>query len=398
MQNNNHNGNHNLNPFSPQHPAQSEYFAGRKAEIGSFRQAALNSAKLRIPSPENYAILGTWGLGKTSLLYEYKTIALEDLRNQIKCACIHYSLSPQSCKDWQTFASNFLATVERTEYSNASIKTKVSKEFGKWQLNFNLGVVGGQRNANKRPPDMLESLRDLWHGHLKPAGIDVAFIMLDDFHYFPLVSEDSAYLTLRSVFQELANQKCNYCLVVTAHSNLFTEIAEIAEPLLRFFKRFELKPFTFEETREAVNKRLYASGRKLVVDDKVIQSILDKTGGHPYLVIFSMYELLQVIGNADRVTESKFSGVWPTIEETLGNSIFLEKYRSASEKERELLTEIGESGSDTFSPGDFKRVKGANELFSRLEQKELLLRKSRGNYALFHPLFQEYLRKRGSKG
>lgn len=73
-----------------------------------------------------------------------------------------------------------------------------------------------------------------WDKHLKPAGVDVVFIMLDDFHYFPIMKENSMYLTMRAMFQELVNQKCNYSLVITAYTNLFTQFAEIAEPLLRF--------------------------------------------------------------------------------------------------------------------------------------------------------------------
>lgn len=89
-----------VNPFSPQQPPQPEYFAGRKYEADNFRETALDSAKLKPPSPTNYAILGTWGLGKTSLLYELKNIALKHLNTDIKCACIHHALSPTSCRDW----------------------------------------------------------------------------------------------------------------------------------------------------------------------------------------------------------------------------------------------------------------------------------------------------------
>jgi hypothetical protein len=72
MTNNNHNKSNILNPFSPQHPAQPKYFAGRHSELDYFRSTALNSAEMPIPAPLNYAVLGTWGLGKTSLIYEYR--------------------------------------------------------------------------------------------------------------------------------------------------------------------------------------------------------------------------------------------------------------------------------------------------------------------------------------
>ncbi len=134
-------------------------------------------------------------------------------------------------------------------------------------MTFRIGFLSAQRRTQKSPPNLLTALKSLWHKHLKPAGTEIAVILLDDLHYFPIRRDESAYLTLRSTFQELVNQKCNYSLVITAHSGLFTEIADIAEPMLRFFKPFELKPFTTAETKEALRKRLSATNRSIDIDD-----------------------------------------------------------------------------------------------------------------------------------
>ncbi|MCL1976745.1 MAG: hypothetical protein FWG55_01340 [Candidatus Bathyarchaeota archaeon] len=120
--------------------------------------------------------------------------------------------------------------------------------------------------------------------------------MFDDLHYFPIRAEDSAYLNLRTAFQELVNRHCNYSLVVTAQSLLFSEIADMAEPVVRFFKRFDLKPFTFTEAKESINVRLKVAGNTTTIDDEVIKVITEKTNGHPYLILFSMFELLMCAG------------------------------------------------------------------------------------------------------
>ncbi|MGI0025432.1 MAG: hypothetical protein ACREA4_09865, partial [Nitrososphaera sp.] len=233
-------------------------------------------------------------------------------------------------------------------------------------------------------------LKSLWHKHLKPAGTEIAFILLDDFHSFPIRPDESAYLTLRSTFQELVNQKCNYSLVITAHSGLFTEIADIAEPMLRFFKPFELKPFTLAEIKEAVQRRLSTAKRSMVIDDEVFEELAKKTGGHPYLIMYTMYEMLEILGSIDKVGLRTFTKCWPEIQDSLGKTIFRQKVQTASEKERELLVKIAKSGEEFISPSD---VKEPTELFSRLEKKELLIRHERGRYSLFHPLFSEYLKK-----
>ena len=105
MENHNHHKNHNANPFSHQHPAQPIYFADRTKQLQYFKQTAKNSAKLTPPAPLNYAIIGTWGQGKTSLVYKLKEIALKELQTEIQCACIYFPLMPQYCQNWDTFTS-----------------------------------------------------------------------------------------------------------------------------------------------------------------------------------------------------------------------------------------------------------------------------------------------------
>jgi len=100
VQNDNHDKNDNLNPFSPQHPAQPQYFADRREELEDFRRMAINSSRLKIPAPVNYAIVGTWGQGKTSLLYKFRQMVIQDLQKTMRCTCIYFPLSPQSCKNW----------------------------------------------------------------------------------------------------------------------------------------------------------------------------------------------------------------------------------------------------------------------------------------------------------
>ncbi len=390
MGNHNRNENNMLNPFSPQQPAQPEYFAGRKAEVDYFRKTAINSAKLSPPAPLNYAILGSWGLGKTSLIYEFRDIVLGELQREIRCVCIQCSLSPQTCRSWDAFSASFLSTVGSTINATSTIWAKVAAEIRKWEPQFNIGILSAQRKAQRSQPDLLTALKGLWHNHLKPAGTEIAFILLDDLHYFPIRPDESPYLTLRSTFQELVNQKCNYSLVISAHSGLFTEIADIAEPMLRFFKPFELKPFTTAETEEAVRKRLSTTNRSVSIDDEVLEDVAEKTGGHPYLIMFTLYEMFEMLGSVHRVGLRAFIKCWPEIQESLGRTIFRQKVRTASEKERQLLVKIANSGEEFISPSDMKQP---TELFSRLEKKELLIRHERGKYSLFHPLFSEYLKK-----
>lgn len=392
MENHNHNKNHKINPFSPQHPAQPICFADRAEQLRYFKKTASNSAELNPPAPLNYAILGTWGQGKTSLIYKLRQIALEELQNEIRCVCIYFPLSPEHCQSWNTFTENFLGTVKSTIKATKKVLPRIKSEMNKWEIGLNLGVISAQRNNNQKQPNLTDALQQLWEDHLKPSGVQIAFIMLDDLHYFPIEAKDSSYLNLRTTFQELVNRKCNYSLVVTAQSLLFSEIAEIAEPVVRFFKRFDLKPFTFDEAKESIEVRLKVAGSKTQVDDKVIQEITEKMNGHPYLVMFAMFELLMHASEAQTIGLKDLQNAWPIIETSLGDTIFSQKYQKASEKERQLMIAIAESGKEFVSPVDFKNFGSVAELFSRLEKKELLLRHDRGKYTLFHPMFAKFLK------
>jgi hypothetical protein len=391
----NHSHHENLiNPFSPQHPAQPLCFADRAEQLQYFKQTARNSAELEPPAPLNYAILGTWGQGKTSLIYKLREIALEELQNEIRCVCIYFPLSPQDCQSWDVFTESFLRTVKSTIKATKKVLPRLKGEVDKWEVGLNIGVISAQRNANgKQPTNLTDALQQLWEQHLKPSGVQIAFVMLDDLHYFPIKAEDSAYLNLRTTFQELVNRNCNYSLVVTAQSLLFSEIAELAEPIVRFFKRFDLKPFTFDEAKESIEVRLKVAGNKVLIDDKVIQVVTEKTNGHPYLIMFSMFELLMRAGQTQTIGLKDLQNSWPDIETALGEMIFSQKYQTASEKERQLMIAIAETKREFVSPVEFKRFgSSVAELFSRLERKELLLRYGRGKYSLFHPMFAEFLR------
>ncbi len=159
--------------------------------------------------------------------------------------------------------------------------------------------------------------------------------------------------------------------------------------MLRFFKSFELKPFTIDEIKEEVEKRLSNAGRSIVIDDDVFKELANKTGGHPYLLMYTMYELLEIVDSADRIGLRTFTKCWPAIQESLGKNN-LQTEAQDGIKERELLIKIAKFGNEFISPSD---LKAPNELFSRLEKKELLIRHERGKYSLFHPLFSEYLMK-----
>jgi hypothetical protein len=182
---------------------------------------------------------------------------------------------------------------------------------------------------------------------------------------------------------------------MTGPKLLFKDVADIAEPFTRFFHQFSLEPFAFEGTREAINKRISGSKLSLVLADDVISLIHERSRGHPYFVMFIAYELINLVETKKRVTRYAFDKSWPQIVMLLERNVFVNRLGDVSEKEKEVLLQIAQVNKAQVSPSDIKGIIGVTQFFSRIERKGLLVKKERGQYELFHPLFKEYLKKLG---
>jgi hypothetical protein len=198
---------------------------------------------------------------------------------------------------------------------------------------------------------------------------------------------------LRTAFQELARRGCNYSLVVTGHKMLFKEVSDIAEPFTRFFHQFTLESFSLEGTKEAINKRIFARNLKIDFSNETISLIHEKSNGHPYFIMFIVYELINRLKYKEQITRKDFDDSWMDIVELLERNVFTNRLGELSEKEKEVLAQIVKLDKEQITPSDVKGISGTAQFFLRIEKKGLLVKKERGCYELFHPLFREYLQK-----
>jgi hypothetical protein len=395
VKNNNHNKNNKFlqNPFSPQYPADPKYFANRSENLEYFSKAVLSSARVRPPTPSNFMVLGDWGVGKTSLLYKMREVALREFGDNIRVFCFHFSLDPSCCKTWDDFCSAFLTQLKKDYEATAGLKGKLIGELAKWKISVSVPPVSLEKEEKKQKLSLTDSLEELWKKHLASSKVDLSLLFMDDIHYFLLAGQSDAYFTIRNTFQELARRGCNFSLVVTGPRLLFKDVVDLAESFTRFFHQFSLEPFTFEGTKEAIRKRVSVSKIELEFSEDVVSVIHEKSRGHPYFIMFIAYELVNMIGSKKRVNLEEFRNSWPRIVSLLERNVFVNRLGDVSEREKEVLLKIAVIDEEQVSPSSVKGIVGAPQFFSRLERKGLLLKKERGSYELFHPLFKEYLRK-----
>lgn len=376
------------NPFSSKHPASPKHFADREDLLGHFRRSIIKGAKARPPKPNNIAILGDWGTGKTSALLKLKDMVLREFKEKVKVLLVPIMLKPASCASIDDFSETIVyKTKSSYEINDSSIVGKIRGIMGEWEVSTIQIPLIKIEKRKKAKIDLTKSLRDLWNS--LENRVDMAILMLDDLHYLLWGYPDGLF-DLRNTFQELAAGGCNYMIIVTSPKILYKEVGDVAEPLTRFFDPFYLDYFTIEGTREAILKPIEVEGIPIKVKNEVIEKIHSITLGHPYFITFMMEVLLDEV-EKKTIDARVFDELYPKIIGRVSEAKFRADFEKASDKEKEVLFKVSESKKELVRPSEIDKKYHPAGTFSRLVNKGLLIKEGRGQYKLYHPLFREFL-------
>ncbi len=371
------------NPFSPVFPVRPKFFLNRIHILDSFRKAIKRSLKTSTPTPDNIAIFGSWGLGKSSLFRKFESILSEEFPER----CTFFSLveiTPPSGKDICSLICKIVEDVERNFNISPTEKfPEVRKNLREWREHYSQ-----KENITSPVTHLMDALLSLWN-LLQKSEIDTAVLMLDDLHYLSENHPEYLY-DLLSIFQSLPKHGCNFILCTTSQEDTFLEIASTG-PLSRFFNLTHiLSPFQLEETKNAIVRPILLSDLNISLDEAVVEKIHQLTQGHPFFIHFIMRELLSSIPPSTRkISLDFFEENYPQIKELLDDGKFKRDFSLASEKERKILLEVANLG-EKFSPSEIM-LRNARSHLRFLLKKNLIKKHERGKYSLYHPLFKEYL-------
>lgn len=369
----------------PNFPAQPDQFIGRNTQVEAFRQVLVQGVLTgRTPS---FAVLGDWGVGKSSLLLKYAAFSSE---LEYAMLPVFFSVSTE-LSDYKRFAECLLDTFTRALETSDSLATRVRSEVQKWKLS-KVSVAG--LSLDRQGPELFLSsgtailkhtLHEAWREFIRPAAINGVIFFLDDLHNFADPGARGIALALRDQFQEFAIHGVNYSLCFSARSDYFSNIRSFAEPAVRFYEKVYLSSFSLPETREYTTA-VFDSSPHL---QQLANWLYDKTLGHPYFLAFVSRQLLALAHGHLADPES----LWPAIFERLEHEKFRSDLAQVTEREVQLLRDIATSRSDEVSPREMSN-RYERKYFSRLTEKALLLRMGRGRYKLYHPLFRLFLQER----
>lgn len=378
-----------INPFSPSYPVDPEFFVNRTGIIDSFKIAVDRSVKTTHPTPDNIAILGEWGVGKSSVLKKFEWICAKEFEDR-KIFSALVELVPVACTDFNNLAIKIIDDIDRNMIAKSTISLKVRNKIKEWRVkSVNAFGIGAERKSKIENPATLlkNSLLDLWEIVEKEGG-DTMIIMLDDLHYLSEGYSEGLY-DIRGIFQNLPKHGCNFMVVVSGKKELFVDIRELAEPLSRFFNiKHTLYSFEPKETKDAILKPIKKTSLDLKIDDAVIERIHELTKGHPFFIHFILRELVSMKGSG-RITMTYFNEVYKELQKMIEKEKFDIDFSIASPKEKEILLKAAKL-DEVFSPSEIK-LEYVRKQLGLLVEKNLLKKHERGEYSIYHPLFRDYL-------
>ncbi|MBI4980618.1 DUF2791 family P-loop domain-containing protein [Candidatus Woesearchaeota archaeon] len=384
------------NPFTPKSGWEPKVFVGRDKEIELFKRKLEEAKQGRC---DHFLILGEWGIGKTSLLKEFKKIAQE-----------------------KGYLASLITVGEYTENSNFNdgvkqlveeIPQRFPADFTKFkeltqQLNgLGVQVLGTGFNLSRviqewQPQTFLFNfLKILWKDLQKETK--VAVVLLDDVQNFAPIS--GIFTILKNVLSDEEMVKnTKFLFVLSSTPKGWDQFLELHHPIGRYFTpRLELERLNKKRTFEALNKILKGTG--VDFSENIKEKIYEYTKGHPYELQVLCSKLCdnQIEGKA---TDKEWDISLNDALREVGKNVFDILYSKTSKQERIILYLL----SLVTSPIERKEILSLCKKYNlenrfnfkfpeniistilyRLLNKCLLIKLEKNSYSLPDRFFGEYI-------
>ena len=367
----------------PNFPVKPDEFIGRQVHLDTFADALQSST--RTGRMASFAVLGDWGIGKSSLLLKFASTCSGSTPRTLP---VTFSIS-KDISDYLRFAEALCDRLADALLASESLATRMRAEIENWKLTrVGVGAVAFDRKPKQYflssgSALLRHALSEAWNHFIRPAYSGAVFF-LDDLHNLATPTVQDTALIIRDQFQSFGIEGVNFSVCFSAKRDYFSGIRSFAEPAVRFYNKCFLEPFTPEETLE-YTRAVFGSTRVNTL--KMSEWLYKKTFGHPYFLAFICRDLwsqyhARPFTNPDHL--------WQDVFRRLERGKFTTDLAQLSDKELALLCAIAANEDDEFNPAPFVR-QFHPQYFRRLGDKGLLIRAARGRYKLYHPLFRQFL-------
>lgn len=361
------------NPFTPQSGWEPKVFGGREEILQRFQVTLKEAREVR---PHHLLLLGDWGIGKTSLLKQFKKSAQKEGFPASFCAV------------------NRFAEKSKIEEGIALLMEEILLGFPKVPDEKPF-FPSGRRKLTRQPQvALVQFLLELW----KVLEAPLTLILLDDVQNFEAIPQVLDILRAALSHEEVL-EKSRYLFVLSTTPEGWGVFLDKHDPIGRFFRKRELiQNLVREECLSLLEKTLTGSG--VVFDTTVQEKIFTMTQGHPYeiqLLASHLYDA-QIEG---KVALGSWAGAFERTLRELGEDYFDALLRRASDRENEILRVLAEkkmpmSIADLRHTMIFEKrkrnfpVDNIKNFLYRLEGKGLVRRKDDA-FGLLDPMVGEFI-------
>lgn len=383
------------NPYRPGQGLTPPYLADRQREITSMR-AALGDR-----FPQNIAVYGLRGVGKTVLSHAFRQVAAEQ-----QWVSVRREFAPRFLAE-AVFAPALLLDLQTCleEISVvAAVKGSVKRAWGVAQE-----VIGGLRvkyegfelsyQAGAKTPvgraledDLLAALRRVSDvAHKSGRGVVLLYDEFQELRDRPTDGEFplSAFISSAAAVQQ---EGLPIMLVLSGLPPLIEHLASAKSYTERMFEGQEIGALRESEGRRALVEPARKADRDY--EPAAVDAILEETGRYPYFIQFYGRELWDA-ASSSTIDVRAFKRSRGEIQHKLDTYFYRARYTRATPAQRQLLREIARIGETAtiqqLLETTGKKHNAVQMLIRGLIDSGLVYRPDRGQIAFSAPMFGKFV-------
>lgn len=263
------------NPFTPKSGMEPKVFLGRDEAIETFIRSLEKATKGYV---DHYTVLGDWGVGKTTLLKEYRKLA----QSQGILASI-FSIREFTNRDLIAPVVQVITQIPK----NLPTRQARFHQFKKYLsgLGISFPVIGGgiqfpERNKFSGDPQvlLLESLLRLWDEIKQESHI--ALILIDDIQNFQNVPEFMTMLKNVLSDEEII-KKTGFFFILSSTLIWWKQFMQKHHPIGRYFLPLvRLENLNLSSIESIIKQTLLGSGVHFPAD--ITDKVFEYSEGHPF--------------------------------------------------------------------------------------------------------------------